>query len=132
MTKRKTQRNFETDKETEQKLNVLRNYHNQSFNRLYKIIVDNAFMAMEEKKNEGLAEKLDTQYIKTDHQIQQLTLMFGAYKTELEKLKTDNDGLKEKLSEVEEHSKKTEEENKNNYKRIIELRSTKMDKLFGK
>lgn len=135
--KEKKQRNFETDAETEQKLIKLRNYHNQSFNKIYRIIVDNAFASMEETKSIGLAEKLDAQYIKVDHQMQQLSLMFGAYKSELEKLKIENSLLRGRLEDTEKQAENhatlianINKENIANYERIKDLRNTKMNKIL--
>ncbi len=86
---------------TKQKLVELRAYHGKSYNDLISLIVDNAYLKMSESLNEDKVNSLTESDNNLNFQVQQLTLIFGSYKTELEKLKlkqekleSDNAGLK--------------------------------------
>ena len=119
--KKLAQRNFGVTKETEQKLLQLRNYHNKTYNHLLEILVDNAFLAMNEATNIDKAKQLEEQNKSVGFQVQQLTSMFGAYKAELEAIKIENTTLKEQLSKLEKNLTEQSEKITRTDKRISEI-----------
>jgi len=116
--KNQSQRNFAVSKETESKLFQLRNYHNSTYNKLFEIMVENAFLSMNEAINLNKGKQLEEQNLKVGFQVQQLTLMFSELKKELAEVRTENQNLKEKLhsngNKLDETNKRIEVEEKKN------------------
>lgn len=104
-TKKQAQRNFAVSKEVEEKLLKLRNYHNKTYNSLFAILVENAFLSMEEAINLNKGKELEEQTLKVGFQVQQLTLMFSELKKELAEVRRENINLKENIEEIKEDKK---------------------------
>lgn len=89
------QKNVELKIGTLKKLTELRNYHNKTYNNLFEILIDNAFLKMDEEVNLDKADELKEQNLKVSFQVQQLTLMFAELKKELAEVRTEYFNLKE-------------------------------------
>lgn len=96
-TKKQLQRNFAVSREVEEKLLKLRNYHNKTYNNLFEILIENAYLSMEESVNLTKGKELEEQNLKVSFQVQQLTLMFSELKKELAEVKTQYQSVKEQL-----------------------------------
>lgn len=92
-TKKQLQRNFAVSKEVEEKLLKLRNYHNKTYNSLFEILVENAYLSMEEAVNLHKGKELEEKTLQASFQVQQLTLMFAELKKEISTLNNDNVNL---------------------------------------
>lgn len=103
--KKQGQRNFAVSKDVEEKLTKLRNYHNKTYNSLFAILVENAYLSMEEAVNLNKGKELEEQNLKVSFQVQQLTLMFSEIKKELAEVKKENVNLKENIEEIKEDKK---------------------------
>lgn len=100
-----TKKTFNLSKETIDKLLKLRNYHNKTYDNLINIMVENAFLSMEEAINLNKGKELEEQTLKVGFQVQQLTLMFSELKKELAEVKKENVNLKENIEEIKEDKK---------------------------
>lgn len=103
--KKQGQRNFAVSKDTEEKLTKLRNYHNKTYNNLFEILVENAYLSMEEAVNLNKGKELEEQNLKVGFQVQQLTLMFSELKKELAEVKKENSNLVKGIDEIKEDKK---------------------------
>jgi len=111
-TKKLGQRNFAVSKEVEEKLLQLRNYHNKTYNNLFEILVENAFLSMNEAINLTKGKELEEQNHRVGFQVQQLTLMFSELKKELAKVRTENQNLKEQIAKISDGLESEIEKNK--------------------
>lgn len=111
-TKKLGQRNFAVSKEIEEKLLQLRNYHNKTYNNLFEILVENAFLSMNEAINLTKGKELEEQNHRVGFQVQQLTLMFSELKKELAEVRTENHNLKEQIAKISDGLESEIEKNK--------------------
>lgn len=112
------QRNFAVSKETESKLFQLRNYHNATYNKLFEIMVENAFSSMNEAINLNKGKELEEQNLKVGFQVQQLTLMFSELKKENAILNTKNEELEKRLDVLTKHTETNSEKTNNSISSI--------------
>jgi hypothetical protein len=105
MAKRTLQKNFNISNDIKLKLSELRNYHNKTYDNLFEILIENAFLQMSEATNLNKAKELDDKNLKISFQVQQLTLMFAELKKENAEIKTYSSSLTKQLDELKATSK---------------------------
>lgn len=114
----KIKKTYNLSKQSTDKLFQLRNYHNRTYDSLIELMIENAFLSMNEAINLTKGKQLEEQNLKVGFQVQQLTLMFSELKKELAEVKTENQNLKEKLhsngNKLDETNKRIEVEEKKN------------------
>lgn len=101
----KQKKTFNLSNETIDKLLKLRNYHNKTYDNLISIMVENAYLSMEESVNLTKGKELEEQNLKVSFQVQQLTLMFSELKKELAEVKKENTNLVKSIDEIKEEKK---------------------------
>jgi len=93
-------RSFNLKNETVEKLTKLRNYHSKTYDSLISIMIDNAFLSIDEKVNLEKGKELEEKNLIVTQQIHTLTLLFTKLETELAELKTENANFKDGIAEI--------------------------------
>lgn len=93
----KIKKTYNISKQSIDKLFQLRNYHNKTYDSLIELMIENAFLSMNEAINLNKGKELEEQNLKVGFQVQQLTLMFSELKKELAEVRTENQSLKEQV-----------------------------------
>lgn len=93
-------RSFNLKNETVEKLTKLRNYHSKTYDSLISIMIDNAFLSIDEKVNLEKGKELEEKNLIVTQQIHTLTLLFTKLEKELAELKTENSNLKDGIAEI--------------------------------
>lgn len=91
----KTKKTFRIAKEKNEKLNLLRNYFNRSFDSVLEQLIENAYLRMNEDLNANATEELKETAVKMSFQYQQIALEIGRLKEEIGELRNENINLKE-------------------------------------
>ena len=89
-----TKKTFNCKTETLNKLVEIRNYHNKTFDKVFELFVENAYLSMSEITQEKTAEKLIADNKMFAFQVQQLTLLFSQLKEENTNLKAESDKIR--------------------------------------
>ena len=108
----KQKKTYNLSNETIKKLFELRNYHNKTYDDLIDIMVENAFLSMNEAINLTKGKELEEQNHRVGFQVQQLTLMFSELKKELAEVRTENHNLKEQIAKTSDGLESEIEKNK--------------------
>lgn len=96
---------FNLPNQAVEKLLKLRSYHNKTYDGLISLMIENAYLSMEEAVNLNKGKELEEQNLKVGFQVQQLTLMFSELKKELAEVKKENTNLVKSIDEIKEDKK---------------------------